>query len=205
MFKLGSAGQNILEALESRLGLSSNEESLRARVEIHLNEISTNLHNLWELGGELLVRIDKLCDKGVVIGNLLESVQSSIQDERQKQFRVLDIKVRFAIAYLHSPEPDDLETINQALDLVLESMELSDQAKGFLETIVDTFEDVQILIDTMRSELRESGFRFSNWESPDLMDKSLLAMNRSAAGLLASQRAFEQARLSTFKAGESQY
>ena len=205
MFKLGSAGQDILEALGSRLGLSSSEENLRARVDIHLKAISTGLHNSWELGDELLEKIDRLRDRSVVIGNVLESVQSSIKEEGQQQFCVLDIKVRFAIAYLHFPEPDDLVTINQALDLVLGLMELFDQAKSFLEMIMDSFENVQILIDTMRSELRESGCRYSNWESPDMMDKSLLARNRSAAGLLASKRAFDQARLLDFKAGKSPY
>lgn len=195
MSLLGVTGQNVLKALELQLGPFNNEQELQERINNHLEALSTCLSDLWKLGEELMEKVEKLLSMASGIRNLLESAQSSIQVERQQKYRKLDIKVRFAIAYLYSPEPDELDAIKNGLDLVQESIDFFDQAKSFLETILDSFENVQILLDNMRSELNRSGFRFSHWESPERINQSLLAMNRSAMGLRVSKQAFDRARL----------
>lgn len=185
------AWRNIRETYERRIGPSSVEEALQRRIDNHLSATTSRIIGIIQIGAYLLDEFQYLQSLAEAIRSHLEESEWEIRQKKKEDYQDLDIKVRFAIAYLSFPEPDKLEPINEAYQLVLESVAFFNHTIRHLEILVGSFYQSQNLLHNMSNELSESGFRFLHWENPERMDQSLMAMNRSAVALRASKHAFD--------------
>ena len=122
VYLLGAAaGQHISKALELSLGPSQDEEQLKRRIDNHLNVASSCLKELHKMGEKRLGEVNELLSISRGLRNLLDSAKLSIQQERQKRYNSLDVKVRFVIEYLKSSNSDNFGPIIQGLELVMAS------------------------------------------------------------------------------------